>query len=82
MVASSLDRWPGRRSFLASPHSMGSSPDPPPRETDGGGTGGGGDDREERGETKARIKYVQQEGNTTRGKHPPPRGLMVVERER
>ena len=52
MVASSLDRWPGRRSFLASPHSMGSSPDPPPRETDGGGTGGGGDDREERGETK------------------------------
>ena len=82
MVASSLDRWPGRRSFLASPHSMGSSPDPPPRETDGGGTGGGGDDREERGETKARIKYVQQEGNPTRGNHPPPRGLMVVERGR
>ena len=40
MVARSLDRWPGRRSLLASPHSMGSFSDPPPQETDGGGTGG------------------------------------------
>ena len=61
MVAPSLDRWPGRRSLLALPHSMGSSPDPPPRETDGGG-GGRGEVKEKT--QKGRSREVSGEENT------------------